>query len=75
MDRGTWVAQSVKCPTLDFSSDHDLMVCEFKPHVRLCTGSTEPAWDSLSPSLFAPPLEAPGWLSQLSPSPHPQINK
>ena len=24
--RGTWVSQSVKCPTLDFSSDHDLTV-------------------------------------------------
>ena len=29
--RGTWVAQSVKYLTLDFSSGHDLMVCEFKP--------------------------------------------
>ena len=23
---GTWVAQSLKCPTLDFSSGHDLTV-------------------------------------------------
>ena len=28
---GTWVAQSVKCPTLDFDSDHDLTICEFEP--------------------------------------------
>ena len=25
-----------KCPTLDFSSGHDLTVGEFEPHVRLC---------------------------------------
>ena len=48
---GTWVAQSVKHLTLDFSPGHDLRVCEFKPHL-----SAEPAWDSLSPSLFAPAL-------------------
>ena len=23
----------------DFSSGHDLMVCEFEPHMGLCTGS------------------------------------
>ena len=28
---GTWVAQLVKCPTLDFGSGHDLMVCEIEP--------------------------------------------
>ena len=47
--RGTWAAQSVKPPTLDFSSDHDLIVCEFKPHI-----SREPAWDSLSPPSSLP---------------------
>ena len=26
-ERGTWVAQVVKCLTLGFGSDHDLMVC------------------------------------------------
>ena len=46
-DRGAWVAQSVKCPTLDFSSGHDLTA----PRVD----STESTWDSLSPSLSAPP--------------------
>ena len=50
------VAQSVECPTLDFSSGHDLVVREFEPHVGLCTDSVGPAWDSLSPSLSAPPL-------------------
>ena len=49
--RGAWVAQSVKCPTLDLGSGHDLTVREFKPHIRLCTDSVEPAWDSISPSL------------------------
>ena len=49
---GAWVAQSVKHPTLDFGSDHDLTVREFKPLVGLCADGMEPAWDSLS----APPL-------------------
>ena len=41
--QGAWVAQLVKHPTLDFSSDHDLTVCEFKPYVGLRTDSMEPA--------------------------------
>ena len=45
------MAQSVKCLTLDFGSGYDLTVCEFEPHMGLCTDSMEPAWDSLSPSL------------------------
>ena len=28
---------------------------EFEPHIGLCAGRSEPAWDSLSPSLSAPP--------------------
>ena len=31
--QGSWVAQVVKPPTLDFSSGHGLMVLEFKPHI------------------------------------------
>ena len=46
---GTWAIQPVKHLTLDFSSGHDLMVCEFEPYIRLCTSSIEPAWNSLSP--------------------------
>ena len=42
------MARSFQPVTLDFGSGHDLMVREFKPHVRLCAGSAEPAWDSLS---------------------------
>ena len=52
---GAWVAQSVKRPTLGFSSDHDFMVHEIKPHIGLCTDSAEPAWGSLSLSLSLPP--------------------
>ena len=46
--RGSGVAQSVECPTPDFSLGHDLTVCEFEPHTGLFTDSVEPAWDSLS---------------------------
>ena len=52
---GTWVAQLVKLPTLDFGSGHDLAVCEFKPHVRLCSAGVEPACDSFPPSLCPSP--------------------
>ena len=48
------MAQSVKHPTLDFGSGHDLMVLEFKPCIGLCADSTEAAWDSVSLSLSAP---------------------
>ena len=53
---GAWGAQSVKYLTLDLSSGHDLTVGDIQPHIGLCADSVEPAWDSLSPSLFAPPL-------------------
>ena len=53
--RGPWVPQLVKHPTLDFGSGQDLMVCEFEPLAGLCTESTEPAWDFLFSSLPAPP--------------------
>ena len=44
-------AQSVERPALDFSSGHDLRVCEFEPRVGLCVDGVEAAWDSLSLSL------------------------
>ena len=53
--RGAWVAQWVKCLTLDLCSGHDLMVVEIEPQLGLCADSVEPAGDSLSPSLSAPP--------------------
>ena len=49
---GGWVTQLVKRLTLDFGSGHDLTVFEFEPHVRLCTDSVEPSWDSLSVPLY-----------------------
>ena len=52
----TYVAQLVERPTLGFGSGHDLMVCEFEPHMGLCADSAEPAWDFLSDLLSAPPL-------------------
>ena len=42
------MVQSVKCLPLDFTSVHDLTICEFEPHVG--------AWNSLS-------LSAPHMLS------------
>ena len=55
IDSGVWMAQAVKRPTLDVGSGHDLTIHELEPHVRLWADSAEPAWDSLSPSLSAPP--------------------
>ena len=49
------MAQSVERPTLDFGAGHDLMAREFEPRAGLCADSKEPAWDSLSPCLSAPP--------------------
>ena len=46
LNSGTWVAQSVKRPLLDFGSGHDLMVQESEPRIGLFTGRVEPAWDS-----------------------------
>ena len=50
------MAQSAKHLTLGFGSGNDLTVPEIEPCLRLCADSVEPAWDSLSPSLSAPPL-------------------
>ena len=50
------MAQSVKHPPLDFGSGHDLRVHGIEPHVGHCVDGVEPAWDSLSPSLYAFPL-------------------
>ena len=50
------MAPSVKRPTLDFGSGHDLMVHKIEPSVGLCTDGMEPAWDSPSPPLSAPSL-------------------
>ena len=49
------MVQLVKYPTLGFGAGHDLMVCEFKPHIGLCKDSAEHAWGSLSLSLCPSP--------------------
>ena len=49
--RGTWVAQLLSVRLLVSAQ-----VGEFEPRVGLRTGSAEPAWDSLSLPLSAPPL-------------------
>ena len=63
INRGTWVAQSGKHLTLVLGSGRDLIVRGFKPHVRLCADRAEPAWDSVSLSLFlslsVPPCSLP----------------
>ena len=50
------MAQSVKRWTLGFGLGHDLTVWEFEPRTGLRADSVEPAWDSPSPCLSAPPL-------------------
>ena len=40
---GHWETELVKLLTLGFGSDHDLTVCEFEPHIRICAVSVEPA--------------------------------
>ena len=45
------MAQLVECEILDLGSGHNLTVCESEPCAGLCSGSAEPAWDSLSHSL------------------------
>ena len=39
----------------DFGSGDDLVVREFEPCLGLCADSSEPASESVSPSLSAPP--------------------
>ena len=50
------MAQLVKRLTLGSGSGHGLTVREFELRMGLCTDGEEPAWDSLSPPLSAPPL-------------------
>ena len=57
MPEGTSVGQSVKTPTLDFGSGHDLIVCGIDLCIRLCADNVEPAWDfPFFSSLCAPSL-------------------
>ena len=52
--RGAWVAQSVECLTLDFSSGYDLAVWAMELRIELCTDDAEAAWDSLCLPLSLP---------------------
>ena len=49
------MAQLVNRLTLDLGSGHDLTVHEFELLIGLCADSAEPAWDSVSLSLFPSP--------------------
>jgi len=60
------VAQSVKHPTLDFSSGHDLGVVRSSPVLGFALGM-EPAWDSLSLSLFPSPSKRKERLPRMAP--------
>ena len=53
--KGTWVAQSVKHPTLDFSSGHDLTAHENEPHSHWA-----PHWQGGAPLRF-PLCLFPAW--------------
>ena len=65
---GAGVATFVRCLTLDYGSGHDLAVREFEPASGFAV-RVEPAWDSLSPSLFPPlPALSRGYMHSLSPS-------
>ena len=48
--------QLVKPPTLDFSSGYDLIGHDLPDLTSGSVCNVEPAWDSLFPSLSAPPL-------------------
>ena len=66
------MAQSVKCPTLDFSSGHDLMVNEIEPPPPPTSDSVLTTWSLLGILSFpfsVPPLHACGL------SPPLKINK
>ena len=61
------MAQLVKHLTLDFGSGHDLTVHELEPqHQAPRADHTEPAWNSLSPSLSAPPAHAVSFSKQIN---------
>ena len=55
-------AQSIKCLAFDFGSRRDFIVWWIEAHTGLCADGVEPAWDSLSPSLSAPPPASAGSL-------------
>ena len=63
---GACVAQSVRRPSLDLDSCHDLMGHGFEPYVGLCADSAECTWDSLSLPLSLSPSPTHGRAHSLS---------
>ena len=63
IDRGTWVTQLVKCPTLGFGSGYDLMRSKTPLGLTLRRVS---AWDSLSLPLPLPLFPVMLFLSQIN---------
>ena len=53
-ERLAWVPGWLSRLSVRFGPGHDLTVCGFEPHIRLCADSAEPASDSLSLPLFLP---------------------
>ena len=62
---GAWLAESIKCPNLDFDLGHHCTVAGIEPALGFAlTDSRETAWDS--PFLSAPPsLVCPFSFSQI----------
>ena len=59
VERGAWVAQSVKRLTFHFGSEgHDLVVHEFEPHIGLCADSAWSLHGILSLSLSLCPFSS-----------------
>ena len=56
LSRGAWVAQSVECPTSAQVMISQSVSSSPASDSVLIAQSLEPAWDSVSPSLSAPPL-------------------
>ncbi|EFH22819.1 hypothetical protein NEIPOLOT_01390, partial [Neisseria polysaccharea ATCC 43768] len=56
LNRGAWVAQSLKHPTLDFDAGHDLMVPKIEPSVGLYADTVQSLLGILSLSSLPFPL-------------------
>ena len=56
MKGAPWWLSQLSIGLLVWGSGHGSHGCGFEPPVGLCTDSEEPAWDSLSSFLSAPPL-------------------
>ena len=68
---GVWVAQPVKCLTLDLSLVNDLTAHEIEPHIGFCIDGMEPDWHSVPPSLCL----IPAYIFSFSLSQNKLINK